>query len=74
MLISITSEAEAAQALRKIRKESGVSQQDLSLASNISRKHISQLETGDANGSMATWLKLFGALGASISLNSPASW
>lgn len=42
--------------------ETKVRQRDLALALGLSEKHISQMLTGRAQGTLETWDRLFGAL------------
>jgi transcriptional regulator with XRE-family HTH domain len=46
------------QLLRKLRLESGLSQEDLALAANLDRTYISQLERGLKNPTVQTLLRI----------------
>lgn len=48
--------------LRRLRKERGLTQEDLGLKANIQRKHISYLELGEKEVSITTLYKLAYAL------------
>lgn len=52
--------------LKYWRGRSGLSQLDLALASNVSSRHVSCLETGRAKPSEAMVLRLFGAMGVPL--------
>lgn len=45
-------------AIREIRKERGISQEDLAYDSDIGRSHMGALERGEINASILTLLKL----------------
>ena len=51
------------QVLRKLRLETGLTQEELGLAAELQRKYISILELGEQQPSLATVFKLAGALG-----------
>jgi plasmid maintenance system antidote protein VapI len=48
--------------LRRQMEEAHVRQRDLALAVGISEKHLSQMLTGRAQGSLVMWDKLFDGL------------
>ena len=53
--------------VRKIRKDRGLSQEQLALQADIDRSYISQLERGTRNVAFENILKIARALGVSLS-------
>jgi len=58
----ITPEEAFARALREVRKETGVSQEDLAFESSYHRTYIGQLERGKMNPSLRTILSIAAVL------------
>ena len=52
--------------IKEVRKQKGMSQDELAERANLSSQYISQIETGRKKGSLPTYNKLAKALGVSI--------
>lgn len=63
-----TTKLASAIALTKIRKESGLSQRDLAVSSNVPQSTIARIESG-ANTSIDTLTKIANALGKKLTVN-----
>ena len=53
--------------IKRLRQKKGWSQYKLAEVSGVSQPMISQIETGDSDGTPATWRKIATALGVTIS-------
>lgn len=52
--------------IKEVRKQKGMSQDELAERADLSSQYISQIETGRKKGSLPTYNKLAKALGVSI--------
>lgn len=55
------------QAIRKVRRERGVSQEGLAYTTGIERSHMGRIERGEANISFLNLMKIAKALNADLS-------
>jgi transcriptional regulator with XRE-family HTH domain len=53
-------------AIRQLRQEKGISQEDLALSAEVDRSYVGRIERGDNNAAILTLLKLAKALGVSL--------
>ena len=54
------------EAIRRIRKKQGISQEKLALLSEVDRSYMGRIERGDNNAAILTLLKIAKALDVSI--------
>jgi len=53
-------------ALRQMRLEKGISQENLALLAEVDRSYVGRVERGDNNAALLTLVKLAKALGTSV--------
>ena len=53
-------------ALRQMRLEKGISQENLALLAEVDRSYVGRVERGDNNAALLTLVKLTKALGTSV--------
>jgi len=56
----------ASQIILQSRKESKISQKELSEMANVDKSYISRIETGAVQPTVSTFLKIIGAMGKSL--------